>query len=307
MSRGVGEFAALEGLPEAVVVLAALATQLGDVWFVFLLLGLVYWFGDALPAPVALDRRRAAFLVALGLGANATTTTLKEWLRYPRPPGADAAAGRELVPALLEPLYAAAATATGFGFPSGHALGTAAVYGGLALLVGRRRGYAAAAVVAVVSLSRVVLGVHYLVDVVAGVAAGAALLAVLYRLCGRGSNPGRALMLVALVALAGPVLGEYGFETMASLGGALGARITWGIVGGAVVHESTTTRGGAIAAAVGAVAGVPFAVVYAVEPAPYVAFLVTGVVLSGVLSAPLAGEAVARRVRDRRTRAAETG
>lgn len=308
MSRAVGEFAVAARLPDAAVVVAAVATQLGDVWFLFGLLGLLYWFGEALPAPVALDRRRAAFLVALGLGANATTTTMKEWLRYPRPPGADAAAGRELVPALLEPLYAAAATATGFGFPSGHALGTATVYGGLALLVGQRRGYGvAAAVVAVVSLSRVVLGVHYLVDVVAGAAAGVALLAVLYRLCGRGSNPSRALMLVTLVALAGPILGEYGFETMASLGGALGARITWGIVGGAVVHESTTTRGGAVAAAVGAAAGVLFVVVYAVEPAPYVAFLATGVVLGGVLSAPLAGEAVARRVRDRRTRAAETG
>ena len=165
MSRAVGEFAAVARLPDAAAVGAAVATQLGDVWFLFGLLGLLYWFGEALPAPVALDRRRAAFVVALGLGANVTTTTMKEWLRYPRPPGADAAA-RELVPALLEPPYAAAATATGFGFPSGHALGTAAVYGGLALLVGRRRGYGvAAAVVAVVSLSRVVLGVHYLVDV----------------------------------------------------------------------------------------------------------------------------------------------
>ena len=135
MSRAVGEFAAVARLPDAAVVVAAVATQLGDVWFLFGLLGLLYWFGEALPAPVALDRRRAAFLVALGLGANATTTTMKEWLRYPRPPGADAAA-RELVPALLEPPYAAAATATGFGFPSGHALGTAMTLGAFFFLRG---------------------------------------------------------------------------------------------------------------------------------------------------------------------------
>jgi len=308
MSRGVGEFAALEGLPEAVVVLAALATQLGDVWFVFLLLGLVYWFGDALPAPVALDRRRAAFAVALGVGANAVTTTLKEWLAYPRPPGTGEAVGTELMPALVEPLYVAAATGSGFGFPSGHAVGTTVVYGGLALLVGGRRAYAsAAALVAVVSLSRVVLGVHYLVDVLAGVAVGGAFLVAAFGLGGRGSNPGRVFALALAAALFGPVLGAYDFETMASLGGALGARLGWGIVGAAVVHEETTRTGGVAATAVGAAFGAPFGAVYVVEPAPHVAFLAVAVTLGGVLAAPLAGEAVARRVRDRRTPTPEAG
>ena len=357
MSRAVGEFAVLEGLPEAVVVLAALATQLGDVWFVFLLLGLAYWFGDELPAPVALDRRRAAFAVALGVGANAATTTLKEWLSYPRPPGADEAVGRELVPALVEPLYTAAATGSGFGFPSGHAvaatvvyggrrraapgadeavgrelvpalveplyvgaatgsgfgfpsghaLAATVVYGGLALLVGGRRAYAgAAAVVAVVSLSRVVLRVHYLVDVVVGIAVGSVFLAAAYGLGGRGSNPGRVFALALIVALFGPVLGAYDFRTMASLGGALGARLAWGVVGGAVVHEKTTRAGGAVSAAVGAAFGGLFGVVYAAEPAPHVAFLAVAVVLGGVLAAPLAGGAVARWVRARRTRLAGT-
>ena len=136
MSRGVSQLAAVARLPEAAVVAAAVVTQLGDVWFLFGLLGLIYWFGEALPAGLAFDRRRAAFLVALGLGANVVTTTLKGWLAYPRPPGAGTAGGGDLLPALVEPLYASAATATGFGFPSGHALGTTMVYGGLALLVG---------------------------------------------------------------------------------------------------------------------------------------------------------------------------
>ena len=307
MSRAVGEFAVLEGLPEAVVVIAALATQLGDVWFVFLLLGLLYWFGDKLPAPVALDRRRAAFAVALGVGANAATTTLKEWLSYPRPPGADEAVGRELVPALVEPLYVGAATGSGFGFPSGHAVAATVVYGGLALLVGGRRAYAGgAAVVAVVSLSRVVLRVHYLVDVVVGIAVGSVFLAAAYGLGGRGSKPGRVFALALIVALFGPVLGAYDFRTMASLGGALGARLAWGVVGGAVVREETTRAGGAVSAAVGAAFGGLFGVVYAVGPAPHVAFLAVAVVLGGVLAAPLAGGAVARWVRARRTRLAGT-
>ena len=307
MNRAVGEFAVLEGLPEAVVVVAALATQLGDVWFVFLLLGLAYWFGDELPAPVALDRRRAAFVVALGVGANAATTTLKEWLSYPRPPGADEAVGRELVPALVEPFYVGAATGSGFGFPSGHAVAVTVVYGGLALLVGGRRAYAgAAAVVAVVSLSRVVLRVHYLVDVVVGIAVGSVFLAAAYGLGSRGSEPGRVFALALVVALLGPVLGAYDFRTMASLGGALGARLAWGVVGGAVVREETTRTGGAVSAAVGAAFGGLSGVVYAVDPAPHVAFLAAAGVLGGVLAAPLAGGAVARWVRARRTRLAGT-
>jgi membrane-associated phospholipid phosphatase len=296
MSRAVGEFALLEGLPESVVVVAAVVTQLGDVWLLFGLLGLFYWFGDALPGGVVLDRRSAAFVVALGLCANAVTTTLKEWLAYPRPPGADEATGSALVSALVEPLYASTAAATGFGFPSGHAVGATLVYGGLALCVGTRRAHAtAAAAVAVVSLSRVVIEVHYLVDVVAGVGVGAAVLAVAYRLGGRGSRPGRVFALALVAALLGPVLGAYDFETMASLGGALGARIGWGVFGAAVVHEGTTRTGGVVATVVGGGFGLAFGAVYALEPAPHVGFLVVAVVLGGVLAAPLAGEAVARR------------
>jgi membrane-associated phospholipid phosphatase len=297
MSRGVGELAFVAQLPEVIVVFAALLTQLGDVWFVFGLLGLLYWFGTSLPGPLSFDRTRAAFAVALGLGAHAVVTTLKEWLAYPRPPGADVAVGRDLMPALVEPLYVAAATATGFGLPSGHATAAAIIYGGLALLVGTRRAYgSAAALVVVIALSRIVLQVHYLVDVVFGVTVGAAYLAVVYRLCGRGSNPGRALMLAVVAALFGPILGGYNFDTMAVLGGTLGARIAWGSLGDAVIHEEMTRTGGAIAVVVGVVFGGLFGIIYTAHAAPHVAFLGMGIALAGVIAAPLVGEAVARRV-----------
>jgi undecaprenyl-diphosphatase len=81
------------------------------------------------------------------------------------------------------------ATATSFSFPSGHAAGTAAVYGVLALLLLRADATAApdralprrvvpAAVAAIlafvvaVAVSRVVLGVHFPSDVVAGLVLG---------------------------------------------------------------------------------------------------------------------------------------
>lgn len=295
--RGFGELEAAAALPDAAVVLAALLTQLADVWFVFVLLGTLYWAGGSVPGPVSLSRDRGAFVVALAVGSLAVVTTLKEWLRYPRPPGAGEAPVVEALPAVLEGVYAGAATADGFGFPSGHALTAVAVYGGLAAVVGTRRAYAAAAAVAAsVCLTRIALGVHYLVDVLAGAAAGAALLAVAYRLAG-GTKAGRAFGIALVAALVGPVLGGYNFDTMLALGAALGARISWGVVGEAVVHETATPRGGAVSVAVGLGFGGVFGAVYAAEPAPHVAFLVVAVVFGVILAAPLAGEAAARRLR----------
>jgi len=299
MARGFGESELVADLPTVAVVLAALVTQLGDVWFLFSLLGLLYWFGRAFPGPVSFGRPEAAFLVALGLGASALTTTLKEWLAYPRPPAAEEATGVDLVPGLLRETYATAATATGFGFPSGHAVGAIVVYGGLALAVDSRRAYAAAvAVVPLVALSRVFLGVHYAVDVLVGLALGGAYLLVVWRLCDRGTNAGRALMLALLVALVGAAV-TYSFETMAALGGVLGARIAWGTVGDAVIHGATTRAGAAAATAFGLAFGGLFGVLYELHVAPYVAFLGVAVALAGIVAAPLFGEATARRLTGR--------
>ncbi|MFC7176849.1 phosphatase PAP2 family protein [Halosegnis marinus] len=89
-------------------------------------------------------------------------------------------------------MWERAATADGFTLPSGHATGSAAVYGAAALAfeVGRRRvRYAAAALVVVaVALSRVVIGVHYLTDVLVGVALGGGYLAVVWTLSGASAS-----------------------------------------------------------------------------------------------------------------------
>lgn len=296
MSRGIGGVGVAAGLPESVGVIAALVTALGDVWFVFGLLGILYWFGTAIPGPLSLSRPRAAFAVALALGGLATATALKELFRLPRPPGAADPAGAEMVPASLLALYAEIGAASGFGFPSGHAISAVVVYGGLGLLVGSRRSYAAAATLCVLlPLSRVVLGVHYLVDVAAGLAVGSVYLLSVSRLCGRGSKPGRAMLLALGAALVAGAIG-YTTETMLALGGALGARLTWGIVGDAVAHGRTTARGGVAATAVGLFFTALFAIVYSLDAAPYVSFLGMAVVVSGVIVAPLAGEAAARRI-----------
>lgn len=109
---------------------------------------------------------RAAVVVALArAGELVCESVVKVLVARPRP-------------ALVDPV----AHASGYSFPSGHAGGSAAVYGALALLgvAGVARWTrlmlmtAAALLVGAVAVSRVLLGVHYPSDVAAGVALGLA-------------------------------------------------------------------------------------------------------------------------------------
>lgn len=296
MTRHVGEFALVEALPPWVALLAVVVTQLGDVWFVLLLVGSLYWFGEALPGPLSFDRTRGAFALALAVGALTVTTALKGWLAFDRPPGADDPTSLEFLPPILQGLYSTGAAASGFAFPSGHAVAATVVYGGLALLTRSRRAAAVAvAVVVAVALTRVVLRVHYLVDVLAGLAVGTAYLVVVYRGSGRGSDPGRAFSVALGFGLLGVLLGGYTADTMAALGGTLGARASWELLGDDVVRVETAWTGGLVAAAVGlAFLGLSL-VVATSHPEPYLVLLGTAVVLGGVVAAPRIGDAAVRR------------
>jgi undecaprenyl-diphosphatase len=133
-------------------------TQLGETWFV-VVAGLVV---------AALEWRRGSsrlvvpFLIVVVLGDKLITTAVKELADRARP--------------TLNPI----AETLGPSFPSGHSSTAAAFFAGAALVLGRarpRRARAAIAGVAVglavaVAASRVLLGVHWLSDVVAGLALG---------------------------------------------------------------------------------------------------------------------------------------
>jgi len=168
MQRGIGAVETMqELLPEWAAVVAALLTQLGDFWFLALLLFVLYW-------AKASEGDDVVLVGGILLAATGVYRTLKRTFELPRPnkPLLDP----ELLPSLVRPFYEATAFASGYGFPSGHATSAAVVYFGLAAVLtvwDRRLRYAVAAgLVTIVGLTRVVLGFHYLVDIVAGVAVG---------------------------------------------------------------------------------------------------------------------------------------
>lgn len=106
--------------------------------------------------------RRLGLVLAASFGAN---TWLKGVVAEPRPFAAGGGAVSRWV----------RATATGSSWPSGHAQNAAAVWGYVALRARRRWVWAAvAALVTLVAASRVLLGVHFPHDVVAGVVVGLA-------------------------------------------------------------------------------------------------------------------------------------
>ncbi len=295
MNRGVGVTELLTELPTAVVVLFAVLTQLGDFWFVATASLLAYWLGSATPrAGRGLTRERAATVVGLVATAATISIALKAVFAFPRPPNPEIVAAAADLPWPVEPFYESVVTGQGYGFPSGHATTSVLVWGGFAwaLRVGtRRQRYAvAAAVVAVVSLSRLVLGVHYLVDVVAGAAIAAA---TLWLVLTRLQTPTRVFALVTVVALVGVVAGGLTRDTAATLGLGVGGGVAVVALDGV---PEPTRRGGAVTVALGAVwlGAVAAGVVLVAPPEPVVGALVA-VGTAGALSLPLVGERVAKK------------
>lgn len=207
-SRGIGVVHLLrDGLPVWAVALFAGVTQLGDTWFLLLLGAFVY---------LSYGRRAGGFVLGTLFLGFAVTITLKAGLGLPRPP---------------DELQSVAAS--GFGFPSGHAIGATVGWGALAIALdrvstARRRAILAAVVIAVVAVSRVAIGVHYLVDVVAGIAVGLAVLGVARRVA-----PHSPLALFGLAgggaALAVAVSGA-ALESVVLLGACGGAAMAWAAV-----------------------------------------------------------------------------
>ncbi|WP_134671068.1 phosphatase PAP2 family protein [Halorussus marinus] len=206
--RGLGVVDALaEALPQVIREAFVVLTQLGDAWFIFVATALVYWYED---------RDRGAFVLAAVLGALALTVALKGLFGLPRPP-AELHVGH----------------ADSYGFPSGHAVGSSVLWVVLALVLDRgtraQRLLVAGAAVAVVATSRVVIGVHYTVDVVVGVAVGLAYLGLLVR--ATDWEPGRGFAVASAVAAGALATNGLTPDAVAIVAGVLGATAAWSAFG----------------------------------------------------------------------------
>lgn len=229
--RGVGELAVFSSLPSVVVVFFALVTQFADPWFVFsLLAGLYTW------PMLGLTRRDTARLFGLSLVAAALVLTLKIGIGVPRPPGSETVSIPGWLSWPLSEAFGRVAVADGFGFPSGHATGATVLYGGLAAMLEWRRRRVRAVIAGIlivgVMLSRLVLGVHFLVDVLAGVVLGTGILWVGLR----GAEPTRLFGWAAVIAVAGGVVaalhGHPGeaHDAAIGVGSAIGGAMGWILV-----------------------------------------------------------------------------
>lgn len=193
-----------ETLPEVVVQALTYLTHLGDGAVLVGIAVLLYWFGSEQ------SRERRAFVLAIAVATLAFSAGLKGVFAIERP---DAAFAPIDYP--------------GYTFPSAHSFGAGAIYTALAatMTIGTRRArYTVASVlIVVIALSRVVLGVHYLADVVVGAALGIGLVWVGLRYA---RNP-TLLFGIALVAtVVALLLGSREFVTMA-LGASIGGLIAW--------------------------------------------------------------------------------
>lgn len=206
--RGLGIAAAISrSVPEAVIPILVVVTGLGDPAFLVVLSVAVYWLG---PRYELLDRRAGAIVVATTFLALSATLFLKYGFDMPRPPP-------DVM--LIEE--------DGAGFPSGHATGAAATYAALAVYLDRwtraRRYWIASVLVVVVALSRVFLGVHYVVDVVAGIVVGVLALAAVRWVASESLT--KAFAMSVPIALGGTLLAgttEAALQVGLVSGGALG-------------------------------------------------------------------------------------
>ncbi len=195
MTRGIGAVPWLQAiLPDWSTVIIAGLTQLGATWLLGTLIIGLYWRRPA-------DRSAIAGLVGVWLTGIGIYLGLKAIFGLPRPTQV------LIQPATLGQLpYELIIAGSEHGFPSGHATNATLVYGGLAglgiLNSWRRRwqGVGSALVIGTVALSRVALGVHYLVDVVAGVILGGIILLVVTGLRRHSKFPPTTAFAAATVA-----------------------------------------------------------------------------------------------------------
>lgn len=251
-----------ESVPPWLVDPMGVITAFGGATVLLFALSLLYWLDE---------RRSTATVVSYAFVALAVVILLKAALGMARPPEAV-----RLIPLENDP----------YGFPSGHAVAAVVVYGGLAIVRDRlddaRVVVGVALVVVLIALSRVVLGMHYLGDVIAGTVFGLVILVGCWRFFGR--RPERAFLLAGVVAIGAVLVTGGSQESILALGGSVG-----GVVGSRWIDAADALRSRLEGAAL-AFVGVPYALVLdeaGEAVAPALAALVYAALVAGIFVLPV--------------------
>lgn len=184
--------------------LAVLITEFGEDPAIILVLALVYWL---------YERENTMTLASYVVAGIAFTLIVKTGFAMPRPPDDVWLIARDYDP---------------YGFPSGHAFNAVIVYGGLIYLHDKLRNplwlTGGIALILAISISRVVLGVHYVGDIFVGALVGIGFLLAIDQITGRDPLYGFALGVVlaipAILISGGETYGLMAFG--ASVGGVVG-------------------------------------------------------------------------------------
>lgn len=148
----------------AILALMGAVSWLGNGWFWYALVGTLAVAGGAAGRLAALE------MTGVGLATLVAYQAIKRSVRRPRP--CEALAGLRVAVAPLDR----------WSFPSGHTM-HAVAFSLVAVDFAPALGWILLPFCGLVALSRVVLGLHYPTDVAAGTLLGAALAAVVLRLC----------------------------------------------------------------------------------------------------------------------------
>ena len=250
-----------EAIPSWLIPVFVAITWLGNVGVFMVVFALDYWFGN---------HRRGAHAIGVIIGGMALIALLKAYFAVPRPP-----TEVNVIPI------------SGFSFPSGHATGSTIAYGILAFdldLGSRRLRFAAAGVlVALIALSRVVLGVHYVRDVVAGVVIGSAFLLGVILLTRHTPRPS---FLIAFGLGTGALLiTGASHDGVSVFGAAVGAVIAWEALDGVPSVESIRGYAILVAVVLPVLAVVGYVSTRHGLPLPLV-FTLNGAVTGGLLTSP---------------------
>ncbi len=172
MTRGIGAVTWVQAvIPEWATPGVVILTLLGSTWVLGTVLLVGVWTRPH-------DREPIAAVAGTWLAGAGIYGSLKTLFALPRPEQLLIDPGTGSLPLGL--FYELAISPGGFGFPSGHAANATLVWGGLALWVSTRtrirRLVGASTVIGLVAGSRVALGVHYVVDVISGIAVGGGIL-----------------------------------------------------------------------------------------------------------------------------------